>query len=111
MSIYWGFLSFMNFGLNENIINSFKKVFSKYLEIDRACIFGSRARGDYKETSDIDIVLYGDNLNHTLNTKIFYDLEDLYLIYKIDLINFNSLKDDDKLKENIINEGVEIYVK
>lgn len=100
-----------DFGLKNEVIDNVKKVFSKYPEIDRACIFGSRARGDYKETSDIDIILYGDNLTHTLNTKIFYDLEDLYLIYKIDLINFNSLKDDDKLKQNIINEGVEIYVK
>lgn len=100
-----------NFGLDENIINKLKKVFSKYSEIEKACIFGSRARGDFKPTSDIDIVLYGTNLNHTLNTKIFYDLEDLYLVYTIDLINFNSLKDDDKLKENIVKEGVEIYVK
>ena len=100
-----------SFGLNETIINNIKKVFSKYSEIDKACIFGSRARGDYKETSDIDIVLYGNGLTHTLNTQIFYDLEELYLVYKIDLINFNSLKDDDKLKENIIKEGVEIYAK
>lgn len=99
------------FGLEENVINNIKKVFSKYSEIDKACIFGSRARGDYKQTSDIDIVLYGDDLTHTLNTKIFYDLEDLYLVYKIDLINFNSLKNDDKLKENIVNEGVEFYAK
>lgn len=100
-----------DFGFDNNIIKSFQKVFAKYPEIERACIFGSRARGNFKRTSDIDIVLYGNNLTHTINTKVFYDLEDLYLIYKIDLINFNSLKDDDKLKENIVNEGVEIYVK
>ncbi len=100
-----------DFGLSKNIIDSLIKVFSKYPEIEKACIFGSRARGDYKHNSDIDIVLYGNNLTHTLNTKIFYNLEDLYLIYSIDLINFNSLKDDDKLKENIIIEGVEIYAK
>lgn len=100
-----------DFGLRNDIIDNIKKVFSKYPEIDKACIFGSRARGDYKETSDIDIVIYGDKLTHTLNTKIFYDLEDLYIVYKIDLINFNSLKDGDKLKGNIINEGVEIYAK
>lgn len=98
-----------DFGIKNEVVENIVKVFSKYPEIDRACIFGSRARGDYKETSDIDIVLYGNTLTHTLNTKIFYDLEDLYIVYKIDLINFNSLKDGDKLKENIINEGVEIY--
>lgn len=95
-----------DFGLTKNIIDSFKKIFSKYPEIEKACIFGSRAKGNFKETSDIDIVLYGNSLTHTLNTKIFYDLENLYLIYKIDLINFNTLKDNDKLKE-----GVEIYAK
>lgn len=100
-----------DFGLTKNIIDSFKKIFSKYPEIEKACIFGSRAKGNFKETSDIDIVLYGNSLTHTLNTKIFYDLENLYLIYKIDLINFNTLKDDDKLKENILKEGVEIYAK
>lgn len=100
-----------NFGLDKNIIDNICNVLAKYEEVERACIFGSRARGDYKKTSDIDIVLYGDKLTHTLNTKIFYDLEELYIIYKIDLINFNSLKDGEKLKESIINEGVEFYAK
>lgn len=100
-----------DFGLTKNIIDSFKKIFSKYPEIEKACIFGSRAKGNFKETSDIDIVLYCNSLTHTINTKIFYDLENLYLIYKIDLINFNTFKDDDRLKENILKEGVEIYAK
>ena len=63
------------------------------------------------KTSDIDIVLYGEKLTHTINTKIYYDIDDLYLVYKIDLINFNSLSQNDKLRENIIKEGVEIYAR
>ena len=70
-----------------------------------------RAKGTYKNTSDIDIVLYGKELTHTINTKVYYDIENLYLIYKIDLINFNTLKENDKLRENIIKEGVEIYAR
>ncbi len=99
------------FGLDKTIIEKIKNVFAKYEEIEKACVFGSRAKGTYKETSDIDIVLYGDKLTHTINTKVYYDLENLYIIYKIDLINFNSLSQNDKLRENIIKEGVEIYAR
>lgn len=99
------------FGLDNNVIEKLKEIFKKYNEIERACIFGSRAKGTYKNTSDIDIVLYGKELTHTINTKVYYDIENLYLIYKIDLINFNTLKENDKLRENIIKEGVEIYAR
>lgn len=99
------------FGLNEAIIENLKIVFKKYKEIEKVCIFGSRAKGTYKQTSDIDIVMYGEKLTHTINTKVYYDIENLYLVYKIDLINFNSLSENDKLRENIINEGVEIYAR
>ena len=99
------------FGLEDKIIEDFKEIFKKYKEIDKACIFGSRARKTYKETSDIDIALFGNNLTHTINTKVYFDIEDLYLVYKVDLLNFNSLKAEDKLKENILKEGVEIYAR
>lgn len=99
------------FGLDNKIIEDFKEIFAKHEEIERACIFGSRAKGTYKKNSDIDIVLYGENLTHTINTKVYYEIENLYLIYMIDLINFNSLSEKDSLRENIIKEGVEIYAR
>lgn len=99
------------FGLDEKIINSIVEILKKYEEVERAVIFGSRARGNYKKTSDIDIALFGDKLDFSTNTKIFYDIDDLYFVYKIDLINVNSLSDTDKFKQNIIKEGVEIYAK
>lgn len=99
------------FGIDESIIENIINIIKEYNEITKAVIFGSRARGDYKNTSDIDIALFGDKLNNTINTKIFYQIEDLYIPYKIDLINFNTLGDNNKIKENILKEGVEIYAK
>lgn len=99
------------FGLKEKVIQDIVEILKKYEEVEKAVIFGSRARGDYRKGSDIDIALFGDKLTNSINTKIFYDIDDLYLIYKIDLININTLKDEDKLKQNILNEGVIIYVK
>ena len=99
------------FGLEEDAINKIIEILKKYEEVESAKIFGSRARGDYRKGSDIDIALFGDELTHTINTKIFYDIDDLYLPYNIDLINFNSLGEENTIKENILKEGVDIYVK
>lgn len=98
------------FGLKEGIIDSIVNIIKQYKEIERASIFGSRARGDYKPTSDIDIVLYGDLLTNTINTKVFLGIEELYIPFKIDLINFNTLSEKNKLKQNIEKEGIDIYV-
>lgn len=99
------------FGLEDKVINDIVNILKKYEEVESAKIFGSRARGDYRKASDIDIALFGDRLTFSINTKIFYDIDDLYLPYKIDLINFNSIGPDDKIKDNILKEGVEIYAK
>lgn len=99
------------FGLDEKVIEDIVNILKKYKEVESAKIFGSRARGDYRKASDIDIALFGDNLTSSINTKIFYDIEDLYLPYKIDLINFNSISPDNKIKDNILKEGVEFYAK
>lgn len=99
------------FGIDESIIEDIVNVIRKYKEVKRAVIFGSRARGDYKKTSDIDIALFGDNLTNTINTKIFFEIDELYMPYKVDLINFNTLGKENKIRENILKEGVEIYAK
>jgi predicted nucleotidyltransferase len=100
-----------DFGLDKKIIEDIISILKKYKEVESAKIFGSRARGDYKKASDIDIALFGENLTHTINTKIFYDIDELYFPYKIDLINFNSLSIDNKIRDNILKEGIEFYAK
>lgn len=99
------------FGLDEKVIEDIINILRKYEEVESAKIFGSRARGDYRKASDIDIALFGDNLTHSINTKIFYEIDDLYLPYKIDLINFNSISPENTIRDNILKEGVEFYAK
>ena len=99
------------FGLDEKVIEEIVKVIANYAEVEKAVIFGSWVRGDYRDGSDIDIALFGNSLTHSINTNIFYEIDNLYIVYKVDLINFNSLEKEDKLKENILREGVEIYAK
>lgn len=99
------------FGLDEKIIEDMVNILKKYEEVESAKIFGSRARGDYQKASDIDIALFGDKLTFSINTKIFYEIDNLYLPYKIDLINFNSLGEKNTIRDNILKEGVEFYAK
>ena len=101
----------MKFGLDEKVVKDIVSILEKYSEVESACIFGSRARGDYRNGSDIDIALFGENLTFQINTKIYFEIDDLYLPYKIDLINFNSLGKEDKIKDSILKEGVEIYAR
>ncbi len=98
------------FGIRDSIIEDIVNIIKEYKEVTKAVIFGSRARGDYKKASDIDIALFGEELTHTINTKIFYRIDELYMPYKVDLINFNTLSKENKIRDNILKEGVEIYV-
>ena len=98
------------FGLKEYVIDEIKKVLSKYDEIEKVFIFGSRARGDYKKTSDIDLAIFSKCISSTNLNLLRDDLYMLDIIYKVDVVDFNRLSKD-ALKENILSEGIMIYSK
>lgn len=96
------------FGLDSILVNKIVEILSMYSEIQSAAIFGSRARGNYTKTSDIDIAIFAKEITSTKVNLLRYALDDLDTIYKIDIIDFYKLSKE-PLKENIINEGIEIY--
>ncbi len=74
-------------------------------------LYGSRARGDYKNGSDIDLTLRGgDALTHTILSKIANDLDDQLLPYTIDLSIFKNIRNPDMV-EQIERVGVVFYKK
>ena len=75
----------MSFGLSNDIITRIHSVFRKYPEIENATLYGSRAKGDYKPYSDIDLTFEGKNLSLNLIHQIAVDLDDLLLPYFFDL--------------------------
>ena len=80
-----------NSGLTKEEINSIKNIFNKYPEIERVLIYGSRAMGNYKPASDIDLSLIGKDIDLSLQTKIEFDLDDLMLPYKFDISIFHKI--------------------
>jgi type I restriction enzyme S subunit len=75
--------------------------------VDKALVFGSRAKGNYKEGSDIDLALKG-----YITAKDLLDLhgklEALNLPYSFDLVNYNTINEP-ALKEHVDRAGVEMY--
>ena len=96
------------FGLNQQTVESIKRVFRGYLQIERAIIYGSRAKGTHRKGSDIDITLLGNELDLTLLNKIDTELDDLLLPYKIDLSVYGKI-DNQELKGHIHRVGKVFY--
>lgn len=96
------------FGLKDSIVVDIKNILFKYNEIEKAVIFGSRARGDYKKTSDIDIAIFAENITSTRLNLLRNDFDELDSIYTIDVVDFYRLTNEE-LKNNIRNQGIIIF--
>ena len=98
----------MKYGLSEATIEKIRGVFAQFPEIEKAVLYGSRAKGNFKTGSDIDLTLYGAALTHDLRGTIADKLDDLLLPYTIDLSLFDEL-DHAELREHIERVGVVFY--
>jgi type I restriction enzyme S subunit len=85
----------MLYGLKETDIQKIEQVFASHKEVEQAIIYGSRAKGNYKPASDIDLTLMGEGLDLTLQYRIEDDLDDLLLPYKMDVSVFRQITNTD----------------
>jgi uncharacterized protein len=82
----------VNFGLNDSTIDRLQEVFRRYNEVDEVIIYGSRAKGNFRNGSDIDITVKGKGINRKIMSNIWQDIEDLNFPYKVDLSDFAALE-------------------
>ena len=75
----------MPYGLNDQTIAKIIAVFAACPEIEKVLLYGSRAKGNYRDGSDIDLMIVGDAVTQSHLLKILNELDDLLLPYKIDL--------------------------
>lgn len=81
-------------------------VLQQYPEVAEAWLFGSRAKGNHKTGSDVDIALKGEHLTAEIISNISYQLnEETSLPYKFDILNYHSISNID-LKEHIDRVGI-----
>lgn len=96
------------FGLPLVAVEKIRSIFASHPEVERSVLYGSRAKGNYKTGSDIDLTMYGDDLNHSLLLKILDELDELLLPWMIDLSIFRQI-DNESLREHIERVGVVFY--
>ena len=106
-------------GLSDNDVSLINKVFEKYQFVNAVKLFGSRAKGNFKPGSDVDLVLFTESAlpdTEFTSEKFIHQLalisdeleEQLPLPYFFDLILYNSIGNI-KLKEHIDRVGVNFY--
>jgi predicted nucleotidyltransferase len=101
----------MKYGLNNTVIHRICAVLANYPQVERAILYGSRAKGDYKTGSDIDLTLDGGaDLSLSVQFRIMDDLDDLLLPYTIDLSIYTQISDPD-VREHIQRVGITFYTR
>lgn len=96
-------------GLKNETLETINKILGKYSNIDKAVMFGSRAKGNFQPYSDIDIALVGD-VDTSTAEYISCELDELPTAYTFDVTVYNAIKNDD-FREHIDRVGVPIYEK
>lgn len=94
------------FGLPERTVKELLAYFETKTNIDEVKIFGSRAKGNYHNGSDIDFAIWKND--EEAITRILGELDDLPTPYMFDVIDYKSLSNE-KMKNSIDKDGVVFY--
>ncbi len=98
------------FGLARITLDKLESVFHQHDSIESVIIYGSRAKGNYKVGSDIDLTIKGSILPFSELMQVEDQIDDLFLPYRVDLSQYEKLKNTD-LIDQINRVGVVIYNK
>jgi uncharacterized protein len=101
----------MSFGLRDADLEYIISALSQFDEIQKAVIFGSRVKGNYKTGSDVDIAIWGKDVTFTTISRLHAILEDESpMPYLFDIVDYTHLTHE-KLREHIDRVGILIFVK
>lgn len=101
----------MNFGISDKSYAILLKCISEFTDIEATIIFGSRAMGNYKSGSDVDIAIKGKNTTPTTAIELSTKLnEQLPLPYCFDVVHYDSI-DIPAFKQHIDEHGITLPTK
>ena len=98
----------MPYGLTDRQFEQIRGVLAQHPQLEGAVLFGSRAKGTFKQGSDIDLALIGDSLQFRDVLRLDHALDDLDLPYSFDLILYHQITDPD-VRAHIDRVGVQFY--
>lgn len=96
---------YQNTGIRVQVVEEICELAQKY-QVEKVVLFGSRARGDYKERSDIDLAFSGGE-----HANFILDVDELTsTLLQYDIVNLDGAVQKELL-ESIQREGILIYEK
>ena len=72
-------------GINNDDMTKLGSVFSAEPRVEEVILYGSRAKGTYRQSSDVDLTLKGEGLTTTWLMSLSVKIDDLLLPYEVDL--------------------------
>ncbi len=99
----------MKYGLKDETIQKIKEAIDTVSPIQKVILYGSRAMGNYRNGSDVDFTLIGNNLD--LNNSVYplmEELEELFLPYTFDISIFSFLSNQEFI-DHINRVGIVFY--
>ena len=91
-------------------LDKLNSVFAQHRAIVSVLIYGSRAKGNYRTGSDIDLTIKGSEISFAEIMQIENQIDDPMLPYTVDLSQYKQLENAE-LIEHIDRVGVEIYAR
>ena len=101
-------MSQSEFGLLAATIDMIRSILAEVPAVQKAVIYGSRVKGNYRPGSDIDLSLYGDALDLDTLGRIATRLNESPIPYQVDLAIFDLI-DHPGLREHIERVGQPFY--
>jgi len=95
----------MKDGLKDKYRRAIIDILSANERVERVVLFGSRAMQTHTPASDVDLVLFGDRLILTDQTRMAAAIEALTMPQRVDLLLHKHI-DNEKLKEHIKQHGI-----
>ena len=91
----------------QHIIEKVKTLQKDYPEIEKIVLFGSRARGNHRYNSDIDLCVFAPEEFRDRFFTFAGDIEELHTYYSFDVLFWHNLSNN-VLRQDILEEGIQL---
>jgi len=81
-----------DFGLRTDELVILKFVCATVFALDEIAVYGSRARGDFRRDSDLDLVIYGNDVNTDLVSRLAAALDASVFPYFVDIVVYSEIE-------------------
>ena len=98
----------MTDGLKEAHRSAIVDVLRANPRVERAVLFGSRAKQTFTLGSDVDIALFGESLTTADQARLAADMDELTVPQRVDLLLYDGIEDA-ALRKHIRQDGIELH--